>query len=65
VVEYGVDAIDASKVDDSMLGHSYFSNKRVLLQGSERSSDLWTWPGRSLRPDADPRRTHRYWQFDA
>jgi esterase/lipase superfamily enzyme len=65
LVEYGIDAIDASKVDDSMLGHSYFSDRRVLLQ--DLSELLY-----SGRPPADrygltevDASSGRYWQFDA
>ena len=65
VVEYGVDAIDASKVDDSMLGHSYFSNKRVLLQDLSDLLISGHGPGERYGLTPIPVGTHRYWQFDA
>jgi esterase/lipase superfamily enzyme len=65
VVEYGVDAIDASKVDKSMLGHAYFSSNRVLLQ--DLSELLFSGRGPDKRYGLTSIRvgTQRYWQFDA
>jgi esterase/lipase superfamily enzyme len=63
--EYGVDAIDVTKVDDSMLGHSYFSDKRVLL------TDLSTLLSKDSAPEQRfgltkvPFGSGHYWEFDA
>jgi esterase/lipase superfamily enzyme len=65
VSEYGVDAIDVSQVDNSMLGHSYFSDKRVLL------IDLNALLRAGVAPDERPvleavvLGDGRYWKFRA
>ena len=65
VIEYGVDAIDASKVDDSMLGHSYFSDKRVLLQDLSELLFSNRAPDKRYGLTEIVVGTGRYWQFDA
>jgi len=66
VAEYGIDAIDASKVDASMIGHSYFSDNRVLLQ--DLSELLFSGRGPDERyglTSIPVGGSHQYWQFDA
>ena len=65
LVEYGVEAIDASMIDESMLGHAYFSDNRVLL--TDLSDLLSSGRGADNRfgLTAIAVGAHRYWQFDA
>lgn len=65
LVEYGVDAIDASHVDDSMLGHSYFSDKRVLLEDLSELLFSGRPPSERYGLSEIAVGGGRYWQFDA
>jgi len=65
VVKYGIDAIDASRVDGSMLGHSYFSDKPVLLRDLNELLLSGRAPDKRFGLTEIPSGTGRYWQFDA
>jgi len=65
VVKYGIDAIDASTIDNSMLGHSYFSDHRLLLQDLSDLLINERAPGDRYGLTEIPAGSGRYWQFDA
>ena len=65
LVEYGIDAIDASRVDDTMLGHSYFSDRRVLLEDLSELLYSGRPPAERYGLTAVDASGGRYWQFDA
>jgi esterase/lipase superfamily enzyme len=65
LVEYGVDTIDATNVDDSMLGHSYFSDKRVLLQDLSELLFSGRPPSERYGLTEIAVGGGRYWQLDA
>lgn len=61
----GVDGIDVSKVDNSMMGHSYFSDKRVLLQDLNTLLTTGAAPGKRFGMTEVPAGDGRYWEFKA
>lgn len=61
----GVNGIDVSKVDNSMMGHSYFSDKRVLLQDLNTLLTTGAAPGKRFGMTEVPAGEGRYWEFKA
>jgi len=65
VVVLGLDTVDASNVDTSFLGHSYFAEKHTVI------SDLFYLIGEGKAPDKrhslEPKHSPKgqYWAFKA
>jgi esterase/lipase superfamily enzyme len=65
VLTNAVDAIDVSRVDDSMIGHSYFSDKRELLQDLNELLKNGLAPGERFGMTEVRAGEGHYWQFKA
>lgn len=63
VVVAGVDTIDASAVDTSLLGHSYYGDSRSILADIHALVRGGTAPRRGMKPSGAPKR--RYWMLES
>jgi esterase/lipase superfamily enzyme len=59
----GIDTIDVSKTDLSLLGHGYFSADRDVLHDMRHLLSYNTPPGKRFGLKTVPFDTHKYWMF--